>query len=119
MRKQTRFLFIFFVAFSICAPVTGIQAAPYYEGKRLKILVGFSPGEAMIAWPGFLQSISLDTSLGNPRSSSKIWKELASILAANHTYNIAKPDGLDGNEFRSGTLFCAVNKGRRGEIRCD
>ncbi|MFB3884867.1 MAG: Bug family tripartite tricarboxylate transporter substrate binding protein [Thermodesulfobacteriota bacterium] len=71
-----------------------LTAAPYYEGKRITIVVGSQPGGgydriARLAAKHLPKYIP-----GKPRFIIENNPGAASILAANQVYNVARPDGL-------------------------
>ena len=80
-------LFVFFSS----AEVT---AAPYYEGKTMRIIVGFTPGGGYDRMARLLGKYLPKYIPGNPTIIIENMGGASSIIAANHIYNAAKPDGL-------------------------
>jgi tripartite-type tricarboxylate transporter receptor subunit TctC len=69
-------------------------AAPFYEGKTIRLIVGFSPGGGFDTYSRVI-SRHLGTHIpGNPVVVVENMTGAASLVAANHVYKVAKPDGL-------------------------
>jgi tripartite-type tricarboxylate transporter receptor subunit TctC len=67
---------------------------PFYEGKTVRIIVGFSPGAAYDVWGRLLAEHWGKFIPGNPSFVVQNMTGGGSLIAANHVYNVAKPDGL-------------------------
>jgi len=95
------FLIVFFAVFSLF--FTSASAAdPFYEGKNIRLIVGFSPG-------GFfdLRARHLARHMGRfiPGNPSVIVQNMpggGGTVAANYLYGVAKPDGLTFGTIRGG-----------------
>jgi tripartite-type tricarboxylate transporter receptor subunit TctC len=70
------------------------SAAPYYEGKRITIVVGVGPGGGYDRMARILQKYLPRYIPGKPVIIVENMPGAASILAANQVYNKARPDGL-------------------------
>ena len=68
--------------------------APYYEGKAIRIIVGFSPGAAYDVWARLMAHHWSRFIPGSPSFVVQNMTGGGSLVAANHVYNVAKPDGL-------------------------
>ena len=74
--------------------ISPLTAQEFYKGKTLRIVVGNSVGGAMDDWARFI-AIYLGKHIpGNPDILVQNMPGAASIIAANHVYNVGKPDGL-------------------------
>jgi tripartite-type tricarboxylate transporter receptor subunit TctC len=69
-------------------------AAPFYEGKTIKLIVGFSAGGGFDTYSRLIARHLGRHIPGNPAIVVENMTGAASLLAANHVYKIAKPDGL-------------------------
>ncbi len=69
-------------------------AAPYYEGKSIKLIVGFSAGGGFDTYSRVIARHLGRHIPGNPTIVVENMTGAASLVAANHVYNVAKPDGL-------------------------
>lgn len=69
-------------------------AAPYYEGKTIRIIVGFSAGGGFDTYSRLIARHMSKHIPGNPSVIVENMTGAASLVAANHVYNVAKPDGL-------------------------
>jgi len=77
---------------ALVAPAYG--AAPYYEGKTIKLIVGFSAGGGFDTYSRLIGRHLSKHIPGNPSIVVENMTGAASLLAANHVYKVAKPDGL-------------------------
>jgi tripartite-type tricarboxylate transporter receptor subunit TctC len=69
-------------------------AAPFYEGKTIKLIVGFSAGGGFDTYSRVIgRHLGLHLP-GNPSVVVENMTGAASLVAANHVYKVAKPDGL-------------------------
>ena len=66
----------------------------FYEGKTVRILVGFSTGGAYDLWARLVANHMGKYIPGNPSFVVQNMTGGGSMVAANHVYNVAKPDGL-------------------------
>ncbi|HWP35477.1 MAG TPA: tripartite tricarboxylate transporter substrate-binding protein [Thermodesulfobacteriota bacterium] len=71
-----------------------VAAAPFYEGKTLTIVVGYAPGGGYDAIARIMARHLPKYLPGRPAVVVQNMPGAASIIAANHLYNTAKPDGL-------------------------
>jgi tripartite-type tricarboxylate transporter receptor subunit TctC len=68
--------------------------APFYEGKTVRIVVGFSPGGTYDVWARLMAHHMSKYVPGSPSFVVQNMTGGGSMVAANHVYNVAKPDGL-------------------------
>lgn len=73
------------------APAYGAQ---FYEGKTIRLIVGFSPGGGFDTYSRVIGRHLGKHMPGNPTVVVENMTGAASLVAANHVYKIAKPDGL-------------------------
>ncbi len=69
-------------------------AAPFYEGKSIRLIVGFSAGGGFDTYSRVIARHLGRHIPGNPAIVVENMTGAASLVAANHVYNVAKPDGL-------------------------
>ena len=74
------------------APADG--AAPFYEGKTIRIIVGFSAGGGFDTYSRLIGRHLGKHIPGKPAVVVENMPGAASLVSANHVYNVAKPDGL-------------------------
>ncbi len=72
----------------------GAWAAPYYEGKKVTMVVGVGPGGGYDRMARLLAKHLPKYIPGKPAIVVENMPGAASILSANHVFNIAKADGL-------------------------
>jgi tripartite-type tricarboxylate transporter receptor subunit TctC len=92
--KKRSFLFITFLLIAAVYFPVKLLAAPYYEGKRITIIVGFGPGGGNDRMARLLAKHLPKYIPGKPIIIVENMEGAGSIVAANHIYNIVKPDGL-------------------------
>jgi len=86
-------LLVFVVGVALLSPLD-LTAAPYYEGKTIKIIVGFTPGGGYDRMARLMAKHLPNHIPGKPVIIVENMGGASSIIAANHKYNVAKPDGL-------------------------
>ena len=69
-------------------------AAPFYEGKTIRIIVGFSAGGGFDTYSRLIGRHLGNHIPGKPAVVVENMPGAASLVSANHVYKVAKPDGL-------------------------
>jgi tripartite-type tricarboxylate transporter receptor subunit TctC len=82
--------------------------APFYEGKTIRIIVGYSPGGGYDALARMLARHMPKYIPGQPTIIVDNMAGAGSLLAANYIYKAAKPDGLTMGHFNGGLVFNQV-----------
>ena len=67
---------------------------PVYQGKTVRLIVGSSTGGGYDLWARLLARYYSKHIPGNPEIIVQNMPGAGSLVAANHVYNVAKPDGL-------------------------
>jgi tripartite-type tricarboxylate transporter receptor subunit TctC len=100
------------VFFSLAVFVSSrtVLAAPYYEGKVLKIVVGFTPGGGYDRMARLLAKHLPKHIPGKPVIVVQNMEGASSVIASNYLYNIAKPDGLTIGTFIATLPFAQLLK---------
>ena len=75
-------------------PPANAQGQPFYQGKTIRIVVGFTPGGFYDRWARLLARYMPKYMLGNPEMIVQNMPGASSVIAANYVYNVAKGDGL-------------------------
>jgi tripartite-type tricarboxylate transporter receptor subunit TctC len=95
------------VLFSLAA--AGHAASPdFYQGKTIRIVVGFSPGGAFDAYSRSLSRHMRKHLPGNPNIAVENMPGAGSLIAANYLYKAAGPDGLTIGNFIGSVLMGQV-----------
>lgn len=68
--------------------------APFYQGKSVTIVVGYLSGDGYDIWARLLAAHMGRHIPGNPSFVVQNMPGAGSMIAANHIYNVGKPDGL-------------------------
>jgi tripartite-type tricarboxylate transporter receptor subunit TctC len=82
--------------------------APFYEGKTVRIIVGFAAGGG---FDTYTRAIARHLGRHIPGSPAIVVENMTgagSLIAANHVYKVAKPDGLTVGHFIGGLLIGQV-----------
>jgi tripartite-type tricarboxylate transporter receptor subunit TctC len=73
----------------------GVEAqTPFYQGKAITIVVGYLSGDGYDIWARLLAAHMGKHIPGNPGMIAQNMPGAGSMIAANHIYNVARPDGL-------------------------
>jgi len=83
--------------FGLALAITQVEpsrAAQFYEGKTIRLIVGFSAGGGFDTYSRLIARHLGRHIPGNPAIVVENMTGAASLLAANHVYKVAKPDGL-------------------------
>jgi tripartite-type tricarboxylate transporter receptor subunit TctC len=70
------------------------SAAPFYEGKTIRIIVGTSPGGGYDTYTRLIARHFGKYIPGNPTIIVDNMPGAGGLVSANHLFKIAKPDGL-------------------------
>ncbi|HET8564495.1 MAG TPA: tripartite tricarboxylate transporter substrate-binding protein, partial [Candidatus Binatia bacterium] len=70
------------------------QADAFYKGKTIRIVVGSTPGGFYDRWARLLARFMGKYIPGNPELIAQNMPGAGSVIATNHVFNVAKPDGL-------------------------
>jgi len=87
-----------------CGPVAiaDAQVDPFYKGKQIKIVVGFTAGGIIDLWARLFTQHMGKHIPGNPDLVAQNVAGAGSMIAANQPYNVAKPDGITLGMISSG-----------------
>jgi tripartite-type tricarboxylate transporter receptor subunit TctC len=75
-------------------PLVQAQQEPFYQGKTIKVLVGFTSGGFYDRWSRLLARFVPKYLPGAPEMIVQNMPGAGGLIAANHVYNVAQPDGL-------------------------
>jgi len=92
-------------------PASGQE--PFYKGKAIRIVVGFAAGGGFDTYSRAISRHMGKHIPGNPTIIVENMAGAGSLIAANHVYKVAKPDGLTLGNFGGG-LFMQQLKGGAG-----
>jgi len=107
------------LALALISAGTRAPAAPYYEGKTITIVVGYSPGGGYDRVARVLAKHLPKYIPGKPAVIVENMPGAGSMIAANFLYNKAQPDGLTLGTFNRGLPFSELLKeeGARFEMK--
>jgi tripartite-type tricarboxylate transporter receptor subunit TctC len=92
MFKALKSLLAFMLVMGLATPT--FAAAPFYEGKTIRLIVGFSPGGGFDTYSRVIGRHLGKQIPANPVVVVENMTGAASLVAANHVYKVAKADGL-------------------------
>ncbi len=78
---------------------------PFYAGKTIRWIVGFAPGGGFDAYTRLIAKHIGRHIPGNPTTIVENMPGAASLVAANHIYKVAKPDGLAVGSFSESIIM--------------
>lgn len=76
------------------SPEAGAQAEPFYKGKTIRIMIGSTPGGFYDRWARLFARYMPKYIPGQPEIVAQNMPGASSVIATNHVFNVAKPDGL-------------------------
>jgi tripartite-type tricarboxylate transporter receptor subunit TctC len=82
-----------------------IAQTDFFQGKTIRIIVGYSPGGGYDALARMLSRHMGKYILGHPAIMVENMAGAGSLLAANYIYKVAKPDGLTMGHFSGGFAY--------------
>jgi tripartite-type tricarboxylate transporter receptor subunit TctC len=80
-------------------------AAPFYEGKTIRIIVGTSPGGGYDTYTRLIARHLSNHIPGKPSIIVDNMPGAGGLLSANHLFKVAKPDGLTVGHFVGGQFL--------------
>lgn len=90
---------------------------PFYQGKTITIVVGTKAGDVYDLYARLIGEHMVKHIPGSPNIIAQNMPGAASLIAANHVYNVAKPDGLALGAIYPALYFQQLSK--RPEVKFD
>jgi tripartite-type tricarboxylate transporter receptor subunit TctC len=113
MLRRIHSLLAVSVGLALIAGVAHATTHDFYTGKTIRVIVGFSPGGGFDTYARAISRHMHKHIPGNPTIIVENMTGAGSLIAANHVYKVAKPDGLIIGHFIGG-LFMQQLQGRAG-----
>jgi tripartite-type tricarboxylate transporter receptor subunit TctC len=109
MRTYLRALIVAIASLALTVVVANATSHEFYKaGKVIRIIVGFAAGGGFDAYARAIGRHLGRHIPGNPTIVVENMPGAGSLIAANHVYNVAKPDGLTIGHFIGGILMLQV-----------
>jgi tripartite-type tricarboxylate transporter receptor subunit TctC len=108
-----RFVSISTVLMLLVAGGGTLHAQSFFDGKTIRIVVGFAPGGGFDTYARVISRHMGRHIPGSPTVVVENMTGAGSLIAANHLYRVAKPDGLTIGHF-NGALFLGQVLGSPG-----
>jgi tripartite-type tricarboxylate transporter receptor subunit TctC len=106
------------VVFTLCMFAKNVLAqTPFYQGKTIRVIIGYQPGDNHDQWARTYTRFLGKHIPGNPEFVAQNMPGAGGMIAANHVYNVTKPDGLTLGSI-GGALIMAQITGRK-EVQFD
>jgi tripartite-type tricarboxylate transporter receptor subunit TctC len=86
-------IFCLLVILGVTAQINA-QAEPFYKGKTIRIMVGSTAGGFYDRWARLFARYMGKYIPGQPEIIAQNMPGAGSVIATNHVFNVAKPDGL-------------------------
>jgi tripartite-type tricarboxylate transporter receptor subunit TctC len=102
--------FALYAAFALAASAPGIAQAQYYAGKTITLVVGYKTGGGYDATARLLARHLPKHIPGKPTIIVQNMPGANSLIAANHVYSVAKPDGLTIGTFNRNLPIAQLTK---------
>ena len=103
--RQEFFTLIAMAVSIFIGEASSIAESDFYQGKTIRIIVGYSPGGGYDALARMLSRQMPKHIPGQPTILVENMTGAGSLLAANHIAKVAKPDGLTMGHFNGGFAF--------------
>ena len=94
-----------FAAVALFIAFPSIAQDNFFEGKTIRIIVGFPPGSGFDAYSRAIARHMGKYTPGNPTVSVENMAGAGSLIAANHIYNRGTPDGLTIGNWIGGLII--------------
>lgn len=105
---KQRFFPVLLLAILMYLPTHSSAAPSFYEGKTIRIIVGYSAGGGYDNYARVLSRHMGRHIPGDPAIIVENMTGAGSLISANHVYKAAKPDGLTIGHFNGGLFFNQV-----------
>ena len=99
---------ILFTLFGAARIEAGSAGEEFYRGKVIRIIVGFSPGGGFDTFARIVARYMGKYVPGNPTVIVENMTGAGSLIAANHIYKVAKPDGLTVGAFNGNQILAQL-----------
>ena len=102
--------FALYAGFALAASAPGIAQAQYYAGKTITLVVGYKTGGGYDATARLLARHLPKHIPGKPTIIVQNMPGANSLIAANHVYSVARPDGLTIGTFNRNLPIAQLTK---------
>ena len=96
------------------SPMAVFAQESFFKGKTIRVVVGFAAGGGFDTYSRAIARYWGRHIPGNPAIIVENMAGAGSLIAANHVYKVARPDGLAVGNFSGGGLFMQQLQGGAG-----
>lgn len=108
MRRIFWFHVVAIVTAVLLAAGSAFSQEPFFKGKVVRIIVGFAPGGGFDTYSRVIARHMGKHIPGNPTVIVENMSGAGSLIAANHIFKVAKPDGLTIGNWNGGLMMGQV-----------
>lgn len=108
MPRRILYLILAFATLALLAGAAHATTHEFYQGKTIRIIVGFAAGGGFDTYSRIIGRHIGKHLPGNPSAIVENMPGAGSLIAANHLYKVAKPDGLAIGNFIGGLFMQQV-----------
>lgn len=112
MDRRICSLIVAITGFALFVSVAHATTHEFYKGKTIRIIVGFAAGGGFDTYSRAISRHMGKHIPGNPSIVVENMTGAGSLIAANHVYKVAKPDGLTIGHFIGGLIMQQVLGGK-------
>ena len=115
MKQKALRMFVFMAIFTSAGAgriEAGVAGEEFFRGKVIRIIVGFSPGGGFDTFARVVARYMGKYVPGNPTVIVENMTGAGSLIAANHIYKVAKPDGLTIGAFNGNQILAQLVGGQ-------
>lgn len=110
MKRQALCFIVVLLILTMLISSDGICADPYYKGKTITIICGSPPGGGYDRMARLLGKHLPKHIPGSPTFVVQSMPGASHMIATNHMFNVAKPDGLTIATLNRGLIFAQLTK---------
>jgi tripartite-type tricarboxylate transporter receptor subunit TctC len=119
MRKKSLYVIALVIWLAVVGGSTNALADDFYKGKTIRFVVGYAPGGG---YDTYTRAVVRHMGKHIPGNPTPIVQNMAgggSLIAANYTYNRARPDGLTMGVWNSGIILQQVLGEKKVKFEAD
>jgi tripartite-type tricarboxylate transporter receptor subunit TctC len=106
------------LAFALSAFAPDLFAqTQFYQGKTIRVIIGYQPGDNHDQWARTYARFMGKHIPGNPDFVAQNMPGAGGMIAANHVYNVTKPDGLTLGAIGGALIMAQITE--RKEVQFD
>jgi tripartite-type tricarboxylate transporter receptor subunit TctC len=113
---EMRILALVILSLQLHLPVMVVAQENFYAGKTIRVIVGTSAGGGFDTYTRTIARHFGKHIPGQPSIQVENMAGAGHLIAANHMYKVAKPDGLTIGHFHGGWFLTNYSNGRASNL---